>query len=421
MDNRELQNLKNKYDIIGNDPALNDALEIAVAVARTELPVLITGESGVGKDVIPKIIHQHSLRKNANYFAVNCGAIPEGTVDSELFGHVKGSFTGAVGDRKGYFEVADQGTLFLDEIGELPKSSQAKLLRVLQSGEYIRVGDSVVRKTNVRVIAATNIDLLHAVKTGRFREDLYYRLEAIRISLPALRERPGDIPLLFRKFASDFSAKYIRSKVVLSPSAETLLRSFRWPGNIRQLKNIADRVCIFEGLDLMASERCVVDDVTLAKYLPKDSSTDVVLFDSGQQHDVSSTEIKMMQAAILKLTSDVEEIKKHLPSMVSSAPGVPKSLPASPARGIVAVDPPYIHEEPDEQGLGDLRVEESVEEPSTHIQDAKIPKKTLVEMERDRIEEALTDHSGNRKKAAEELGISERNLYRKIKDYNLGK
>ena len=220
MDAQELQKVKNKYDIIGNDPALNRAIEMAMAVALTELTVLVTGESGVGKDNIPKIIHQNGRRKNAKYFAVNCGAIPEGTIDSELFGHVKGSFTGAVDDRKGYFEVADGGTLFLDEVGELPLPSQAKLLRVLQSGEYIRVGDSKVSKTDVRVIAATNVDLLYAVSKGKFREDLYYRLNAVQIRMPALRERKQDIYLLFRKFTSDFSEKYGMNKVTLTHDAD---------------------------------------------------------------------------------------------------------------------------------------------------------------------------------------------------------
>ena len=260
MDAQELQKVKNKYDIIGNDPALNRAIEMAMAVALTELTVLVTGESGVGKDNIPKIIHQNGRRKNAKYFAVNCGAIPEGTIDSELFGHVKGSFTGAVDDRKGYFEVADGGTLFLDEVGELPLPSQAKLLRVLQSGEYIRVGDSKVSKTDVRVIAATNVDLLYAVSKGKFREDLYYRLNAVQIRMPALRERKQDIYLLFRKFTSDFSEKYGMNKVTLTHDAVEMLSNYRWPGNIRQLKNITETVSALESHRLSpVSGRCEVN------------------------------------------------------------------------------------------------------------------------------------------------------------------
>ena len=271
MDAQELQRLKNKYDIIGNDAALNRALEMAVAVAPTDLTVLVTGESGVGKDNIPKIIHQFGRRKNAKYFAVNCGAIPEGTIDSELFGHEKGSFTGAIEARKGYFEEADGGTLFLDEIGELPLPSQAKLLRVLQSGEYIRVGSSKVSKTDVRVIAATNVNLLYAVSQGKFREDLYYRLNAIQISMPALRERKADIYLLFRKFTSDFSEKYGMSKVTLTHDAIELLTNYRWPGNIRQLKNVAETVSALEGQRLAPGMgKCEVNAATLSEYLPKD-------------------------------------------------------------------------------------------------------------------------------------------------------
>ena len=272
MDTQELQRLKNKFDIIGNDAALNRALETAMAIAPTDLTVLITGESGVGKENIPKIIHQNSRRKNGKYFAVNCGAIPEGTVDSELFGHEKGSFTGAIETRKGYFQEADGGTLFLDEIGELPLASQAKLLRVLQSGEFIKVGSSKVEKTDVRVIAATNVNLLHAVSQGKFREDLYYRLCAIQISLPALRDRKEDIYLLFRKFTSDFSEKYNMGKVNLTSDAIRLLTSYRWPGNIRQLKNVAETVAALEGEKLTpGAERRMVDSLTLEQYLPKEA------------------------------------------------------------------------------------------------------------------------------------------------------
>ena len=271
MEAQELQKIKNKYDIIGNDPALNRAIEMAMAVALTELTVLVTGESGVGKDNIPKIIHQNGRRKNAKYFAVNCGAIPEGTIDSELFGHVKGSFTGAVDDRKGYFEVADGGTLFLDEVGELPLPSQAKLLRVLQSGEFIRVGDSKVSKTDVRVIAATNVDLMYAVSKGKFREDLYYRLNAVQIRMPALRDRKQDIYLLFRKFTSDFSEKYGMNKVTLTHDAVEMLSNYRWPGNIRQLKNVTETVSALESHRLSpVSGKCEVNAETLSKYIPQD-------------------------------------------------------------------------------------------------------------------------------------------------------
>ena len=266
MTNQELQSLKNKFDIIGNDPALNRALEIAVAVAPTDLTVLICGESGVGKENIPKIIHQNSRRRTGKYFAVNCGAIPEGTIDSELFGHEKGSFTGASEMRKGYFEEADGGTLFLDEVGELPLSSQAKLLRVLQSGEFIRVGSSKVLMTDVRVVAATNVNLMHAVSKGKFREDLYYRLNAVPVFMPALRDRQDDIHLLFRKFASDFSEKYGMCKISLTPDAVALLKSYRWPGNIRQLKNVAETVSALESEKISArSERCEINAEMLSR------------------------------------------------------------------------------------------------------------------------------------------------------------
>ena len=271
MTNQELQSLKNKFDIIGNDPALNRALEIAVAVAPTDLTVLICGESGVGKENIPKIIHQNSRRRTGKYFAVNCGAIPDGTIDSELFGHEKGSFTGASEMRKGYFEEADGGTLFLDEVGELPLSSQAKLLRVLQSGEFIRVGSSKVLMTDVRVVAATNVNLMHAVSKGKFREDLYYRLNAVPVFMPALRDRQDDIHLLFRKFASDFSEKYGMCKISLTPDAVALLKSYRWPGNIRQLKNVAETVSALESEKISArSERCEINAEMLSRYIPKD-------------------------------------------------------------------------------------------------------------------------------------------------------
>ena len=271
MDTQELQSLKNRYDIIGNDAALNAALEMAVNVASTDLTCLISGESGVGKDVIPKIIHQFSARKTKKYLAVNCAAIPEGTVDSELFGHEKGSFTVAIDARKGYFEEANGGTLFLDEIGELPMSTQAKLLRVLQSGEYIRVGSSKVEKTDVRLIAATNVDLPTAVSKGKFRADLYYRLSSVRIDIPPLRERKEDIYLLFRKFTSDFSEKYGRKKISLTRDAITLLTSYRWPGNIRELQNISDSVSLLEtSAATSTSERVEIDAQTLSKYIKTD-------------------------------------------------------------------------------------------------------------------------------------------------------
>ena len=274
MDSQDLQRLKNRYDIIGNDPALNRALETAIAVAPTDLTVLVTGESGVGKENIPLIIHQNSRRRNGRYIAVNCGGIPEGTINSELFGHEKGSFTGATETRKGYFEEANGGTLFLDEVGELPMSTQVMLLRVLQNGEYMKVGSSKVEKTDVRVVAATNVNLLYAVSQGKFREDLYYRLNAIQIRMPALRDRKDDIYLFFRKFTSDFSEKYRVCKITLTHDAIIALCNYRWPGNIRQLKNIAETVSALESVKLTpGAERCEINAETLRKYLPKEEET----------------------------------------------------------------------------------------------------------------------------------------------------
>lgn len=390
MTNQELQSLKNKYDIIGNDPALNRALEVAVAVAPTDISVLVTGESGVGKENIPKVIHQHSKRKTAKYFAINCGAIPEGTIDSELFGHEKGSFTGANEMRKGYFEEADGGTIFLDEIAELPLASQAKLLRVLQSGEFIRVGSSKVLRTNVRVIAASNVNLLQAVAKGKFREDLYYRLNAVVIPMPALRERPADINVLFRKFASDFAAKYGICKVVLTEDASILLRKYRWPGNIRQLKNVAESVSALESVRVSGlSDKCVIDVDVLSRYIPKEEPN---LLPARMTDVAESYENPGERAAIIQmlytLKQEVDYLKKVVASMC-----VPQEQ----------IEKPVV-EDPEEQELG------AVESAGT------VSIRTANE---ELIEKVLKKHAGNRKAAAAELEISERTLYRKIKSMNL--
>lgn len=402
MDSQDLQRLKNKYDIIGNDAALNRALETAVAVAPTDLTVLITGESGVGKENIPKIIHQNSLRKNSKYFAVNCGAIPQGTIDSELFGHEKGSFTGAIETRKGYFEEANGGTLFLDEVGELPLASQAKLLRVLQSGEYIKVGSSKVEKTDVRVIAATNTNLFYAVGKGKFREDLYYRLNAIQILMPALRDRKEDIYLFFRKFTSDFSEKYGMGKVTLTNDAIDLLINYRWPGNIRQLKNLTETVTALESEKLTpTSERCVVSAETLAKYMPKDERSLLPVVAKEMRGDpLPDSERQMIIKAILDLKQEVDNLKARMETWV---PPVPVLKPA---------------DEPDWQGPGAPVPSVEVgrildihkEEPQT-LSLQKISKEVIMK--------ALEMHDGNRKLAAKEVGISERTLYRWIDKYRL--
>ena len=400
MTNQELQTLKNKYDIIGNDPALNRALEIAMAVAPTDITVLVSGESGVGKENIPRIIHQNSSRRRGKYFAINCGAIPEGTIDSELFGHEKGSFTGASEMRKGYFEEANGGTLFLDEIGELPLASQAKLLRVLQSGEFIRVGSSKVLTTDVRVIAATNVNLLHAVSQGKFREDLYYRLDAVTIKMPALRERSTDINLLFRKFASDFSAKYGMAKISLTEEASIMLRKYRWPGNIRQLKNVAEKVSVLESERISAGmDKREVGVEILSKYIPREEP-EMLPATSSSYHDSpeAANEREAIIRTLFKLKQDVDYLKDivakaGLGVVASSSP----SLPPPPA-----VEAPEYDEDPEEQ-----EYEEQVPE-SLSIRNASM----------ELIEKVLRKHDGNRKAAASELGISERTLYRKLKQMN---
>lgn len=404
MTNQELQSLKNKYDIIGNDPALNRALEIAVAVAPTDITVLVTGESGVGKENIPKVIHQNSPRKRGRYFAINCGAIPEGTIDSELFGHEKGSFTGANEMRRGYFEEADGGTIFLDEIGELPLSSQAKLLRVLQSGEFIRVGSSKVLKTDVRVIAATNVNLFHAVSKGKFREDLYYRLNAVTVMMPALRERPGDINLLFRKFASDFSAKYGFSKVTLTEDASILLRKYRWPGNIRQLKNVAETISALESSRMTpGSDKCMVDVDVLSKYIPREEPNLLPATSPAyQETPESAAEREAIIRSIFQLKQDVEYLKEVLAKAGltrQSAPAIAPPEPQMPVHQEVTREVYEYDEDPEDQELEEHGPEDmSIRKANNEL-----------------IMKVLDKHEGNRKAAAAELGISERTLYRKLK------
>ena len=399
MTNQELQSLKNKYDIIGNDPALNRALEIAVAVAPTDITVLVSGESGVGKENIPKIIHQNSPRRRGKYFAINCGAIPEGTIDSELFGHEKGSFTGANEMRRGYFEEADGGTLFLDEIGELPLASQAKLLRVLQSGEFIRVGSSKVLMTDVRVIAATNVNLLHAVSKGKFREDLYYRLNAVSIKMPALRERPMDINLLFRKFASDFSAKYGVCKVTLTEDASIMLRKYRWPGNIRQLKNVAETISALESARLSGySDKCVIDVDVLSQYIPKEEPN---MLPAAVQ--TAEPENPAEREAIIRMLFQLKQDVDYLKDVVAKA-GL--------SRQTAAIAAPEIS--PEDEGGAGWQVEEDPEE-QEYDADVRPEDLSIKTASLDLIERVLRKHDGNRKLAAAELGISERTLYRKIK------
>jgi transcriptional regulator with PAS, ATPase and Fis domain len=404
MTNQELQTLKNKYDIIGNDPALNRALEVAVTVAPTDITVLVTGESGVGKENIPRIIHQTSPRRRGKYFAINCGAIPEGTVDSELFGHEKGSFTGAVEMRKGYFEEADGGTLFLDEIGELPMATQAKLLRVLQSGEFIRVGSSKVMKTDVRVIAATNVDLLNAVSRGKFRADLYYRLNSVVIKMPALRERPADIHLLFRKFASDFSAKYGMAKVSLTDDAAIMLRKYRWPGNIRQLKNIAEAVSSLESSKMAPGmDKCMVDADVLSRYIPKEEPN--LLPTTVQQQDkFESGEREVIIRTLFQLKQEVDYLKEVVEKAGLGRMGAAAIQSPAQQEEIEQWQPPVAEfDDPEEQDPEDQVLDETPEQIS--IKEASF----------ELIEKVLRKHGGNRKAAAAELEISERTLYRKLK------
>ncbi|MCQ2183497.1 MAG: sigma-54 dependent transcriptional regulator [Bacteroidales bacterium] len=392
MDAQELQRIKNKFDIVGNDSSLNRAIETAAAVAPTDLTVLITGESGVGKEAIPQIIHQFSRRRTGRYLAVNCGGIPEGTVNAELFGHEKGAFTGAIGERKGYFEEANGGTLFLDEIGELPKDTQALLLRVLQNGEYMKVGSSKVEKTDVRIIAATNVNLAYAVATGKFREDLYYRLTGIQITMPSLRERnKDDIYLLFRKFSTDFAEKNGLCKVSLSHDAINALTNYRWPGNIRQLKNIAEAITGVESRPVSAmSERVEISLPTLLKYLPDEKDTLLPTTAGVSGGSISDNDKQAIIKAILDLKQEVDQLKR----MVESRG------PEHPADSTPRIPDYSRAEEPEEQAF------EPEEQAGISIRQAND----------DLIEKCLAKHGGKVKPAAEELGVSERTIYRKLKE-----
>ena len=383
MDTQELQKLKNKFDIIGNDAALNHALETAVAVAPTDLTVLVSGESGVGKETIPQIIHQFSRRKNGKYLAVNCGAIPEGTINAELFGHEKGAFTGAIGERKGYFEEADGGTLFLDEIGELPKETQAMLLRVLQSGEFIKVGSSKVEKTDVRIVAATNMNLYTAVQQGRFREDLYYRLNAARITMPSLRERKEDIYLLFRKFTSDFAQRFGLRKISLSIDAISLLKNYRWPGNIRQLKNVAETVTALESRPASSeADKIELGAAEIARYIPDEKDTLLPQIAAPATGGSMAEEDKrVLVKALLDLKGEVDTLSERVKELESGASARP--LP--------------------------MQAREDDAEWQEQTEDLSIRKAS-----NDLIAKALEKHGGNVKAAAEELGISDRTIYRKL-------
>ncbi len=403
-----LQDIKQRFGIIGSSSALERAIDIARQVASTDLSVLITGESGTGKEVFPQIIHQFSARKHGPYIAVNCGAIPEGTIDSELFGHEKGSFTGAHEARKGYFEVANGGTIFLDEVGELPLATQARLLRILETKEYIRVGSSKVQKTDVRIVAATNVNLIQAIEKGKFREDLYYRLNTVPILLPALRERKDDIYLLFRKFAADFAVKYRMPVINLTPDAVLMLTNYYWQGNVRQLKNIAEQISIIE------KSRDINAD-TLAKYLPQHTTTlPGVVKDNGQ--DLSEREF--LFKVIWDMKKDMNDLKKVVHDIVQYNQGTISNLSNDDVQFINR-----IHEEiipvNNNQALVKLHpvntpVKQEYEKP-IEVEETL----SLSDKEKEMITKALSKHKGKRNSAAKELGISERTLYRKINEYGI--
>ena len=394
----DIQQVKQRFGIIGNSPGLNRAIDVALQVAPTDLSVLITGESGVGKETFPQIIHQNSQRKHGQYIAVNCGAIPEGTIDSELFGHEKGSFTGALADRKGYFEVADGGTIFLDEVGELPTPTQARLLRVLESGEFIKVGSSKVQKTNVRIVAATNVNLTRAVAEGKFREDLYYRLSTVPIQVPPLRDRSEDIVLLFRKFASDCAEKYRMPPIRLEEYARQLLVSYRWPGNVRELKNVTERISVIE------EKREITADI-LRQYLPNlDTARYPVLVKPENEQKVFSSEREILYQVLFDMKKDVNELKKLVHDIMGGNVPVPTVDEGAPAYVTQPIHPEVVH---------------SMRPPLQEPVDVEEETLSLEEVEKEMIRKALEKHNGRRKNAAADLKISERTLYRKIKEYNL--
>lgn len=406
----DLQAIKQRFEIIGNTDGLNRAIDVARQVAPTDLSVLITGESGVGKEIFPRIIHSYSSRKHAPYIAVNCGAIPEGTIDSELFGHEKGAFTGALSDRKGYFEVTDGGTIFLDEVGELPLATQSRLLRVLETGEFIRVGSSKVQKTNVRVIAATNLNIPAAVKNGKFREDLYYRLNTIPIFIPPLRERKADIPLLFRKFAADFAEKYRMPAVRLTEDAVQVLENYRWPGNIRQLKNITEQVSIIE------QERNV-DAMTLKKYLPEDQAVLPALAPGAEQHDNNfASEREILYKILFDMKKDMNDLKKLVYGMLEK--GEPSHSSATePVTSLIVRDQ---FPSPQPEFIQTNMLSGEHRHPSIQESEAVIEESfSIEEKEKELITKALEKNHGKRKSAAKDLGISERTLYRKLKEYGI--
>lgn len=424
----DLQSIKNRFGIIGNYPALNRAIEKAIQVAPTDISVLVIGESGVGKEHIPKIIHAESKRKHQPYVVVNCGAIPEGTIDSELFGHEKGAFTGATATRKGYFEVADGGTIFLDEVGELPLQTQVRLLRVLESGEFMKVGSSQIQKTNVRIVAATNVNMMKAIQDGRFREDLYYRLNTVQIDMPALRERKSDIHLLFRKFAIDFAEKYRMPELRLTDDAVNYLESYGFPGNVRQLRNLVEQMTVVE-------QNRELNSTKLAEYIPMNANLPVVVNKntSGISNSEFNSEREIMYKILFDMRSDLNDLKSLTSELIKNKGNgnfsnqekdlinriyMPESQSSSPnsllyfENGSQNIPPNHtIISNPNENNYEDA---EDIE-----VEEAQPESLSLQNNEKDLIIKALEKHKGRRNKAADELGISQRTLYRKIKQYNL--
>ena len=439
MDTSELQKIKQRYNIVGNSDGLNHALDVALQVAPTDLSVLIIGESGVGKEIIPRVIHDNSPRRREKYFAINCGSIPEGTIDSELFGHEKGSFTGAIGESEGYFGIANKGTIFLDEVGELPIQTQARLLRVLETGEYIRVGGTEIKKTDVRIVAATNVNMRKAVSEGRFREDLYYRLNTIPIQMPALRERGNDILLLFRLFAMQMAEKYRLPKISLSDEAKQIMLKYKWPGNVRQLKNITEQMSV------LSRER-EIDAQTLTQFIPRDEeSTQLATIqkDGNDDHSYAS-ERELLYKILYELRGNVSDLRREMNSLrkqldearqlggtsgyVSPVQPSTQVAPVSavaPVSSVPSVPPITDLDElqhiRQEMAAGGMRSTYKPEAEDAEIEEIKEENENLnlSDLSKQMIEKALERNNGNRKKAAEELGISDRTLYRKINKYKL--
>lgn len=406
--------MKQRFRIIGNSPEMNRAIDVAIQVAPTDLTVLITGESGAGKDVFPRIIHENSLRKTKKYLAVNCGAIPEGTIDSELFGHIKGAFTNAISDRKGYFGEADGGTIFLDEVAELPLATQARLLRVLESGEFIRVGSSTVEKTNVRIVAATNVDLLKAIEQGRFREDLFYRLSTIPIKVPPLRERGADVLLLFRKFAADCAEKYRMPAVQLSEDAKQMLMTYHWPGNVRQLKNITEQISV------LSPERLITADI-LRHFIPEDHETTqlATIPREGGDHSFEN-EREILYKILFELRGNVNDMRREMSALKKQLDDVqggttPVSTPI-PTTQLAPITPASLSTLHAPLSTAEDAVAEEYVEPEKEQENLN-----LSDLSKQMLEKALERNHGNRKRAAQELGISDRTLYRRLKQYGLDK